>query len=339
MWKTTVAPTAEPGAPQSLSALADGLLAGAATDQASARPAATGFDLLDRVLDGGLRVHDLMLIGGTPGVGKTVAALQMARSVAQQDRPALYVCYEHDAAALYARLLCMGLGELATDETAPEVDLLRGAVLEAAAGRRDLRELLGREPLVARAHDDLRSWSDRLLLLSTSGNDTGVDELRTLVDRHAEPGAVLFVDYLQKVAVPGGGLSEDDKVTHVVEGLKDLALAHRVAVVAVTAADRQGIKAPRLHLHDLRGSSALAYECDIAVLLNDKHRIVSKQHLTFDPVRAATFRHQVVWSVEKNRGGPSLVDVEYRKHFSHFRFAPQGSYVAEKLIDGRVYTE
>ena len=304
-----------------------------------ARPVPTGFDLLDRVLDGGLRVHDLMLIGGAPGSGKTVASLQMARQVALQGRSAIYVCYEHDGPALLGRLLCLELGELSTFDNAPELDLLRGVVLEAAAGFRDLAGVIATEPLVRQAHANMQRYSDRLWLVRGSGSHTGLRELRGLVEEIGEQGTVLFVDYLQKVAVHPEPDSEDEKVTRITEGLKEISLSHNIATVAIVAADRDGIKSPRLHMHHLRGSSALAYECDVAVIINEKHKIVSKLHLTYDPVRAETFKNQVVFSIEKNRGGPALVDLEFRKNFTHFRLESQGSYVAEKLVDGRVYAE
>ena len=326
--------------PLSVTSLIDDLIRGNDASRARrTRPVQTGFDLIDRVLDGGLRVHDLMLIGGAPGAGKTIASLQMARNIALQGRTAMYVCYEHDGPALLGRLLCLELGDLATYDSAPEIDFLRSVVLEAAAGFRDLREVLATEPLVQQAHANMQSYSDRLWLVRGSGSHTGLRELRALIEEHGEQGTVLFVDYLQKVAVHPEPDSEDEKVTRITEGLKEIALSHNIAAVAIVAADSDGIKSPRLHMHHLRGSSALAYECDVAVIMNDKHKIVSKVHLTYDPVRAETFKHQMVFSIEKNRGGPSLVDVEYRKNFTHFRFESQGGYVAEKLVDGRMYSE
>ena len=71
-------------------------------------------------------------------------------------------------------------------------------------------------------------------------------------------------------------------MTRVAEGLKELALHGNIAVLAIAAADREGLGTPRLRLHHLRGSTSLAYEADLAILLNDKHRIVSKMHLTYD---------------------------------------------------------
>jgi hypothetical protein len=40
-------------------------------------------------------------------------------------------------------------------------------------------------------------------------------------------------------------------------------------------------------------------------------------------------------SIEKNRGGPNLIDLEFRKDFRHFRFDPDGGIVSEKLVDER----
>src|SRR5690349_5998770 len=74
-------------------------------------PFPTMFSPLDQVLAGGLRPGDMMLVGGTPGVGKTVCTLQWARNLALQGVPVVYVCYEHEESALLARLLALELGE------------------------------------------------------------------------------------------------------------------------------------------------------------------------------------------------------------------------------------
>src|SRR5437867_10962636 len=150
---------------------------------------------------------------------------------------------------------------------------------------------------------------------------------------------VLFVDYLQKVAVHPEPPVESEKVTRTTEALKDLALTMKIPVVCVVAADKEGLKSRRLRLHHLRGSSALAYEADVALILNNKFDTVSKVHLAYDPVRAETFKDWVVFTIEKNRGGPNLLDIEFKKHFLHYRFNPDGGLVAEKLIAERVYSE
>lgn len=193
--------------------------------------------------------------------------------------------------------------------------------------------------MLAAAIERMRSYTDRLWLLSASGAHTGVDELAALVDEHLPRGGLLVVDYLQKVSVRPEPPHEAEKVTRIVETLKELALTRRISVVAITAADRAALDAPRLRLHHLRGSSALAYEADVAIILSDKLQILSKVHLAYDTARAEGARNYVVFSIEKNRGGPALVDLEFRKNFAHYRFEPQGAYVRERLVDERLNVE
>jgi replicative DNA helicase len=305
-----------------------------------AAPIGLGFDLLDRLLEGGLHNHDLMLLGGSPGIGKTIAALQMARHMAAEGRTAVYVSYEHDTPTMLGRLLSMELGSLSQPHLDPELDRLRRVVVDATAGYRSFEEVLHSEPLIAQAVERLDTYADRLLLVRGSGAHTTLAELAAVIENLPEQDAsVMFVDYLQKVAVHPEPAEEAEKITRVSEGLKDLALEHDLAVVALVAADWDGLRAGRTRLHHLRGSSALAYECDVAVLLNDKHRSVAKNHLAYDTVKAESYKQQVIFSLEKNRGGPAMVDIEYRKDFEHYRFVPEGRYVVERLVDDRLEAE
>ncbi len=132
---------------------------------------------------------------------------------------------------------------------------------------------------------------------------------------------------------------ETEKVTRVVNGLKDIALASEIGVVAIVAADREGLKAKRLRNHHLRGSSAINYEADIILILNDKYNIVAKVNIEFNPYQAQRYRDWVVATVEKNRGGQDNVDLEWQKLFQYCCFDPNGRITAEKLIEERLYTE
>ncbi len=149
----------------------------------------------------------------------------------------------------------------------------------------------------------------------------------------------MIVDYLQKVAVPGV-YDERQRVTSVVEGLKDLALDHDVPILAVVAADKEGIQAgKRLRVHNLRGSSALAYEADTVLLLNDKYDVVARHHLVYNVGNVERFKHWAVLSVEKHRNGQSGIDMEFEKRFEFSRFETEGRIVAEQLTDERVFVE
>jgi replicative DNA helicase len=300
-------------------------------------PFPTGFQPLDASLGGGLHAEDLVLVGGRPGIGKTVAMLQWARRVAMSGHTAVYACYEHGDDALLTRLLCLELGELARPEDVPMLDKLRVLMREVAVGVRDLRSLFESYPIVADAYDVFRSYSDRMhLLRATATTDT--QQLTAMAQEHADGGTVLMVDYLQKVPV-SIPTDEPERVTRVAGALKELALGSDVAVVAAVAADRDGLLARRLRLQHLRGSTALAHEADVVVTLNEKWSSVSKTHLAYDAARARTYRQWVVFSIEKNRDGPAMVDLEFKKDFPNYRFEPQGRFVAEQLVDDVLFEE
>jgi replicative DNA helicase len=299
-------------------------------------PVATGFSPLDRVLGGGLHPGALTIIGGAPGVGKTILGLQWARNIARDGQHVVYVCYEHEESELLLRLVSMEAAELD-----PELaDTLRqGLATSAASAGSGLRTILADAGVGEEVLKRLDAYSERLHLVRASGAHTSAAELDRYVRDLQPHRPVLFVDYLQKVNVVPEPPTESEKVTKVAEALKDLALEERIPVVAIAATDMAGLQTRRVRMHHFRGSSALVFESDVAIVMNDKSKAVSKVHLAYDPIRAATFRDWVVFTIEKNRGGPALVDLEHKKDFSHFRFDPEGGMVSDQLVDERMEDE
>jgi replicative DNA helicase len=297
----------------------------------------TGMQPLDDVLGGGFQPQDLVLITGRPGVGKTITALQWARSVAMRDLDAIYVCYEHSPEVLLARLLSLEIASEARPDQMHTVDQLAQRAQEAVFGAGTFDEIL-EDPLVARAVERLQSYARKLLLVQASGRATDIEAIDRIVSDFEHPVAV-FVDYLQKVPTRPVLNDENERSTLLAESLKELAITRKAVVVAIAAADRAALYERRLRLRHMRGSSALAYEADVVVVLNDKAVAVSKSHLAFDPVRAEQFRQMLVYSIEKHRSGPSGLDMEFAKDFGHYRVIAQGSFLTEKLVDDVLYLD
>ena len=291
----------------------------------------TGFEPLDSALSGGLRTSDLILVGGLPGVGKTVATLQWARNIAASGLPVLYACYEHDEASLFSRLLLSEIGDLAAasgDSTTSEV---RQAARIAGTDPTKFEEAARGSLVLRAAKARMQSYGDQLLLSSASPTDLDVDALDKLLTARGGNTAVVFVDHLQKVSLAGGGEMTVDEIA--VE-LKSLAMRHGVAVIGIVGASSGALGLRRLRLQHLQDAEGLGYEADLVIMLNDKMTSVSKRHTAFDTVRADDFRSLVVFSIEKNRNGPSGIDLEFRKDFPHYRFEPLGGVLEEQLIDG-----
>ncbi len=315
-------------------------------------PMSTGFDPLDGFIGGGLRKTELILLGGAQGIGKTIATLQIARNIAMRsDQYAFYLSYEHTETHLMHRLLCL------ESINPPEIDLSRGIklrdlyqiiVAERAKGfmGRDsnapgsLQAILRENPRTAPALQRMARYADRMILVKASPAVTTLKAIKEMTARLCDAtggNVTVFVDYLQKVAVyPERPRDENDKVTIIVEGLKDIALSLDVPVWSIVAADRDGLKSKRIHLFHLRGSSALDYESDIAIIMNNKYHILSKDHVAFNPYTAKQFRDWVVFTVEKNRAGRAMQDMEFQLHGQHFAFDPRGQKVQQQLIDDKV---
>lgn len=314
-------------------------------------PLPTGMDPLDGMIGGGLRKTELVLLGGSQGIGKTIATLQIARNIAMRSGQfAFFLSYEHTETHLMNRLLCL------ESVNPPELDLKNGfrlkdlydviiaerakSTLRGSESGVSLQSILRENPKTAMALARMNRYADRLILVKASPAVTTLRSIREMTGRLVDAtggNVTVFVDYLQKVAIhPERAIDEAEKVTIIVEGLKDMALALGVPVWAIVAADREGLKANRLHLFHLRGSSALDYECDIAVIMNNKYHILSKDHVQFNPYQARQFRDWVVFTIEKNRAGRAMQDMEFQLHAPFFAFDPRGQRVQQQLIDDKV---
>jgi replicative DNA helicase len=313
-------------------------------------PIPLGMAPLDRMLGGGLRPGELMLIGGAQGTGKTTLALQMAPNIAASGQAyVLYVNFEHDDADMLNRLMAMESALPNLPNTKPSTGAIkitdvRSEVIRSwARGTDDEPVDLATNPKLKPAIDRIARYGNNLYLLRGSATASTVENLRDLITMHraqsGERRMVLIVDYLQKVPQIPEPDTESEKVTFVVNGLKDIALAEKVPTIAIVAADKEGLKAARLRNHHLRGSSAINYEADVILIINEKYNIVAKVNIEFNPYQAQRFRDWVVVSVEKNRSGADNVDVEFHKHFDFSCFDPTGRPVQEKLIEERLYND
>ena len=210
---------------------------------------ATGIGGLDRLLNGGLRRGEMMVIGARPKHGKTAIALQMARNMARdysvlfisQEMPVMQLMHRHTAA--------MGDCDLGRILRADESDAAMWTKVAEAANR------LGQLNLI---HDDQSAQS----LL---------DIRRKAMQVKRQHGLdVLFVDFLQ--LMQGAGEDNRNRELDVISnGLKALAMDLQIAVVVLSQMSR---KADETFHHPtmtyLRDSGAIEAAADqIALLFTD----------------------------------------------------------------------
>ncbi len=298
----------------------------------------TGFGGLDPLIGGGMRAGSLILLAGPQGLGKSTFALQVARNNAATGRPVIYFSYEHDAEDLTQKLLAMEAGEL-DESNQVRINSIRSIFDDLWVSSLDHR--LESVPSGVEALARVSSYSEMLFLHRSTGTRTDLAAIQAAVEAVRELAGttpLVVVDYLQKVK---SSFSDDDeRSTEVVEGLKDLAIDISAPVLAIAAGDKEALRSGRrMRANDLRGSSALAYEADVVMVLNNKFDIVARHHLTYDLSNAERFRDYAVLTLEKNRFGRDGVVLQFRTRFDQGRYEPKGTEVKEQLIDERVFRE
>lgn len=195
----------------------------------------------------------------------------------------------------------------------------------------------GAEALAAISHD-----LDRLSVLR-GGVHTSIADISAAAASIAEREVrhpLVVIDYVQKVATDSSIYEEEVRMARVAGELKDLALTAGAPVFAISASDSVGITdGKRLRTQHLRGASALAYEADAVLVLNEKFDVVARHHLVYGSANAERYRGFAILTIEKNRGGMAGIDMEFRKRFDQARYERDGQLVTEQLVDSRVFTE
>jgi len=249
----------------------------------------TGFPSIDKMLGGGVRRRDLVVLGGDVGSGKSALALGIALRVAQQSLGVAYLSGEMDEERLMERALAIE-GRAAVDElrSATLNDQTRAGVGAAAVRLRDLP--LAVLPLAA---SDLETMAERL------------DSLRQL--------AVVVVDYLQLVPPPAGSSrqTQDEDTAVTLRALKALALERQVALLVVAQLPRfEGTREnPRPTLDDFGHLSAVKQHADVVFAL-----FREEMYRPGGGVDGAT---ELI--VAKNRNGPTgFVDLYFYRRWMRF---------------------
>lgn len=240
-----------------------------ALERGDAKPGwPTHIPRLDELLNGGIRPGGLYILAARPGVGKSSLALALAATFAEQALPCLVLSMEmpdeevadravvHAGRVNYASLMS---GHLSRDDW--------GRVAEAAQKLSGLPLFVDDQP--ALTIGDIKAKA-----------------------RHVRGLKVLVVDYLQLSSGTNNRDNRNTQIEELTRGLKTLAKAEGIAVIALSQLNRSATKRAdgRPNLADLRDSGSIEQDADVVMFLWD--------------VRDLGERQIIGMSVDKNRQGP-----------------------------------
>jgi replicative DNA helicase len=264
----------------------DRRLSGQAEPAAEGDTIATGFPGIDRMLGGGLRRGDLVVLGGDVGAGKSSLALAIALRCTERGIGAAVMSGEMDEERVWERALAME-GRVRLD------DLRRGAMSDetrAAVGAAAVR--LRERPLVylPMAAHDFEETGSRIL-------------------NAGAPFTV--VDYLQLLAPAAAGRAHEEEMASAVRRLKELASAADTALLLVAQLPLLDTtrRDPRPTLDDFGALGAVKYHADVVLGL-----FREEMYETHRGVEGAT---ELI--VAKNRhGATGFVDLYFYREWMRF---------------------
>ncbi|KAF1698339.1 helicase DnaB [Pseudoxanthomonas jiangsuensis] len=233
----------------------------------------TGLQELDEIL-GGWHDSDLTFIGGRPAMGKTAFMLGLAEAAADAGRRVGIVSAEQPAVQLGIRRAALASGVGAQSIRAGQLEDEDWAKITAG---------------ISKARDRHLRVFDR--------SAVSLDELVSVARKwkHNEGLDVLFIDYAQRITVPGA--DRITEVSQIARGLKNLARDLNIPVISlaqvVKGVDSRPDKRP--NAGDLANSDELTREAD-QILMLYRDEVYNRD--SKDPGIAEVL-------IEKNRHGPT----------------------------------
>jgi replicative DNA helicase len=246
----------------------------------------TGFPSVDRMLGGGLRRRDLVVLGGDVGSGKSALALGFALRAAGAGQRVAFFSGEMDEDRLLERALAI--------ESRTRVDDMRRGALSDEG-----RSAVGAAAVRIR---------DLPLHFFTLGGEP-FDEALAPAWRHNP--ALLVVDYLQLLQAPSDRGTHDEDCAGALRALKALALERRVACLAVAQLPHHVAQRddPRPTLDDFGALGAVKQHADVVLALFREEM--------YHPGAGLEGATQLL--VPKNRNGPTgFVDLYFYQQWVRF---------------------
>ena len=210
----------------------------------------TGFSSFDRAIVG-FQKGELIVIGGRPGMGKTQFMIQLATNIAKQNKGVAVLSLEMSAEVITQKLLA-NLGQLSPSIFIRQTEYADAIEIQLSNAISQLKEL----PIYL--YDNPSSYLNKLSNL-----------IRKLVAENSVE--VIFIDYLQLIAVGSRRLNREAEISIICRELKQLAVELGIVLIANSQLSRQVENRPggskRPQLSDLRESGAIEQDADKVIFL------------------------------------------------------------------------
>ena len=297
-------------------------------DSVNTPPISTGFEDLDKALEGGL-YEGLYCLGAVSSLGKTTLTMQIADQIAQQGEDVLIISLEMARTQLMAKSISRHtLIEAQKENNIGLAKTSRGITTGARYEHYSDKE----KQLIRKAIDKYSEYADHLYIKGEIGK-IGTDEIREAVEEHKRimgRAPILIIDYLQILKAYDVRATDKRNIDENVVALKQLSRDYKIPVFVISSFNREGYKggAKEATMTDFKESGAIEYGADVLIGLHFK----GAGQPGFDLDEAYnTEPREVELKILKNREGKPGQRIEYA-------YYPKFNYFTE-WISGATFPE
>ena len=224
----------------------------------------TGFTLLDKALDGGLRAG-LYFIGAISSLGKTTFCLQIADQLALRGRDVIIFSLEQSRNELIAKSLSRQTLMKCNGDTQNAKTML-GIMNFDRYESYSRREL----DLIKEAKDSYRQYGKHLHICEAT-SPMGIAEIREYVEKMfkynhpLKPNGykpVIIIDYVQIMKPYDSKMTDKLNIDMAVTGLKRISRDFNVPVIGINSFNRENYKKP-VSMSSFKESGGIEYGADV----------------------------------------------------------------------------
>ncbi len=241
----------------------------------------TGWDSLDKALDGGL-YEGLYVIPGTPGTGKTALALQMAFQIAQQQQDVLYISMEMGEEEIYERHISRISYQLFWNDE------------KSRYKAKTVHSIIQEGKTVAQAREIFKKVAPYLRTECSVGT-IDADDIRHIVEIYEYELnylPVVFIDYLQILKAHDAHMTDKQAVDYNVLRLKQLSRDFKIPVVILSSMNRMSYS-DVISMAALKESGAIEYTADVCLGL---------QHANMEQIKTGTSTGKAEKTIRQMKG-------------------------------------
>ena len=227
-------------------------------------PISTGFNNLDKALEGGIH-PGLIVIGAVSSLGKTTFVLNMAENIAAAGHDVLFISLEMSRFELIAKIISRKTAEYCLNKD------LHLSLAKTNLGISDFTRYKYYRPeemtIIKKCFTGFKDAAAKNLYIREGMGNIGAEEIKKYVENHKKLTGrtpVIIVDYLQILA-PADARSTDKQNTdkNTLE-LKRLSRDYNTPVIAISSFNRDNYSSP-VNMSSFKESGSVEYSSDLLI--------------------------------------------------------------------------